>query len=201
MSRFLVRRLLQAIPTLLAVSVVVFIIIHLAPGGPMAIYASNPNVDQAELERIEERLGLHDPLPVQYAKWLAGMLTGDWGISYKFGRNVKDVLGERIWPSVQLVGASLLIALVFSIPFGIFTALNRNRGLQYVSNSVAMLGISIPTFWLGMVVLLLFSVRTRIIPTGSNPGIDSVISFRQPPFSPPYTLRAGAATCVPVCWR
>ena len=166
MGRFLIRRLLQAVPTLLAVSVVIFAIIHLAPGGPMAIYASSPNVDQAALDRIEERLGLNDPLPVQYAKWLSGMVTGDWGMSYKFGRDVKDVLGERLWASIQLVAASLIIALVFSIPFGIFSALNRNRGVQYLTNGLAMLGVSIPTFWLGMVVLLLLSVKTRIIPTG-----------------------------------
>jgi peptide/nickel transport system permease protein len=150
----------------LAVSIVLFVIIHLAPGGPMAIYATDPNVDQAELERIEERLGLNDPLPVQYVKWLFGMVRGDWGISYKFGRDVKEVLADRIWPSIQLVAASLLIALVFSIPFGIFSALNKNRFVQYLSNGVAMLGVSIPTFWLGMVVLLFLSVRIRIIPTG-----------------------------------
>ena len=166
MGRFLIRRLLQAIPTLLAVSVVLFTIIHLAPGGPMAIYATDPNVDQAELDRIEERLGLNDPLPVQYVKWLSGMLTGDWGVSYKFGRDVKEVLAGRIWPSVLLVAASLIIALVISIPFGILSALSKNRAVQYGSNAVAMLGLSIPTFWLGMVVLFLFSVRARIIPTG-----------------------------------
>lgn len=166
MSRFFIRRLLQAVPTLLAVSLVLFGIIHLAPGGPMAIYATDPNVDQAELDRIEERLGLNDPLPVQYARWLFGMITGDWGISYKFGRDVKDVLSDRIWPTMQLVLTSLIIALVLSIPFGIFSALNKNRFVQYFSNTVAMFGVSIPTFWLGMVVLLFFSVRTRIIPTG-----------------------------------
>jgi len=166
MGRFLIRKLLQAIPTLLAVSVVMFIIIHLAPGGPMAMYATDPNVDQAELDRIEERLGLNDPLPVQYAKWLKGMVTGDWGISYKFGRDVSAVLGDRIWPSIQLVIASLTIALVFSIPFGIFSALYRNRFVQYISNTIAMLGVSIPTFWLGMVILLVFSVKIRVIPSG-----------------------------------
>jgi peptide/nickel transport system permease protein len=132
----------------------------------MAIYAMAPNVDQAALDRIEERLGLHDPLPVQYVKWLGSVLTGDWGISYKFGRKVTGVLGDRIWPTVQLVGTSLLIALVFSIPFGVFSALYRNRGVQYISNAIAMLGVSVPTFWLGMVILLFFSVKTRIIPTG-----------------------------------
>jgi len=166
MGRFLIRRLLQAVPTLLAVSMVLFAIIHLAPGGPMAIYATDPNVDQAELDRIEERLGLNDPLPVQYAKWLSGMLTGDWGISYKFGRDVSDILGERLWASIQLVAASLIIALIFSIPLGIFSALNKNRGVQFATNAIAMLGVSIPTFWLGLVVLLFFSVKMRIIPTG-----------------------------------
>jgi peptide/nickel transport system permease protein len=171
MSRYLIRRLLQAIPTLWAVSIVMFGIIHLAPGGPMAMYALDPNVDQAELDRIEERLGLNDPLPIQYAKWRKGMLTGDWGLSYKFGRQVTAVLGDRIWPSIQLVAMSLFLALVFSIPFGILSALYRNRFVQYLSNGVAMLGVSIPTFWLGMVILLFFSVKIRIIPSGGMMSI------------------------------
>lgn len=166
MSRYLIRRVLQAIPTLWAVSMVMFGIIHLAPGGPMAMYAASPNVDQAALDRIEERLGLNDPLPIQYVKWLKGMLTGDWGLSYKFGRPVTAVLGERIWPSVQLVTMSLVLSLAFAVPLGILTALYRNRLVQYLFNTVAMLGVSIPTFWLGMVILLLFSVRMRIIPSG-----------------------------------
>jgi peptide/nickel transport system permease protein len=143
-----------------------FGIIHLAPGGPMAMYAAAPNVDQAALDRIEERLGLSDPLPIQYAKWLKGMLTGDWGLSYKFGRKVSAILGERIWPSIQLVAMSLILSLAFSIPFGILSSLYRNRFVQYISNSIAMLGVSVPTFWLGLVILLLFSVRIRIIPSG-----------------------------------
>lgn len=145
---------------------VMFGIIHLAPGGPMAMYAMSPNVDQAELDRIEERLGLNDPLPVQYVRWLKGMLVGDWGLSYKFGRQVTAVLGDRIWPSIQLVSASLIIALVFSVPLGVFSALYRNRFVQYIANAGAMLGVSVPTFWLGMVILLYFSVRIRIIPSG-----------------------------------
>jgi len=111
----------------------------------MAMYAMSPNVDQAELDRIEERLGLNDPLPIQYARWLKGMLVGDWGLSYKFGRKVTAVLGDRIWPSVQLVGASLIIALVFSVPLGMFSALYRNRFVQYIANAGAMLGVSVPT--------------------------------------------------------
>ena len=176
MSRYLIRRLLQAIPTLWAVSIIMFGIIHLAPGGPMAMYAADPNVDQAALDRIEERLGLSDPLPIQYAKWLKGMLTGDWGLSYKFGRKVSAILGERIWPSIQLVAMSLILSLAFSIPFGILSALYRNRFVQYISNSIAMMGVSVPTFWLGLVILLLFSVRIRIIPSGGmmTIGVEGV---------------------------
>jgi peptide/nickel transport system permease protein len=132
----------------------------------MAMYAMAPNVDQAELDRIEERLGLNDPLPIQYVRWLKGMLVGDWGLSYKFGRKVTAVLSDRIWPSIQLVSASLIIALVFSVPLGVFSALYRNRFVQYIANAGAMLGVSVPTFWLGLVILLYFSVRIRIIPSG-----------------------------------
>lgn len=166
MVNYILRRVLLAVPTLLVVSMVLFTMLHMAPGGPMAVYASNPNVDQAELMRIEERLGLNDPIPVQYRKWLTGMLTGQWGISYKFGRDVAGILSERIWASLQLVLTSLIIAVIVAVPFGVFSAVNRNRILQYVSNAVAMLGVSIPTFWLGLVILLVFSVRLRLIPTG-----------------------------------
>src|SRR5512133_1837896 len=84
MTRYITRRLLLAIPTLLAVSIILFGLLHLAPGGPMAIYASSPTADPKTLEAIEQRLGLRDPIPIQYAKWLSGMVTGDWGISYKY---------------------------------------------------------------------------------------------------------------------
>ena len=96
MRSYLVRRLLAIVPTLLAVSVVIFLLLHSAPGGPMAVYANNPNVDPADLARLEASLGLHDPYPVQYVKWLGAMLTGNWGISYKYARPVGGILGERL---------------------------------------------------------------------------------------------------------
>jgi peptide/nickel transport system permease protein len=166
MGSYALRRLLQAVPTLLAVSLVLFSILHLAPGGPMAVYASAPNVDQAALEAIEERLGLHDPLPLQYVKWLKGVVTGDWGLSYKFGRPAFTVVAERLWPSILLVGTSLLFSLLLSVPFGLYSALSRNRLTRSLTSVVAMLGVSIPTFWLGLVILLVFSAKLRLIPSG-----------------------------------
>lgn len=166
MTKYLLRRTLLAIPTLLAVSIILFGLLHLAPGGPMAVYATSPNVDPAELERIEERLGLGDPIPVQYVKWLSGIVTGDWGLSYKYARPVTKVVGERISASLQLVGASLIIALVLAIPLGVLSAISTRRGVQHGASILSMLGISVPTFWLGMIILLFFSVKFSVIPSG-----------------------------------
>jgi peptide/nickel transport system permease protein len=160
------RRLLQAVPTLLIISLVIFGILHLAPGGPLAVYASAPNVDQATLERIEDRLGLNDPVPVQYLKWLRGMVTGDWGLSYKFGRPALEVISERLRASVLLVGTSLLFSLALSVPFGLYSALAKNKITRNLTSVIAMLGVSIPTFWLGLVILLVFSAKLRLIPSG-----------------------------------
>lgn len=154
--------------------------------------SSPPNIDQAELDRIEKRLGLKDPLPVQYVKWLRGVVTADWGLSYKFGRKVSGVVGERIWPSILLVTTSLLIALVVSVPFGIFSALLRNRLAQYVSNVIAMLGVSVPTFWLGLIILLFLSVKLRIIPSGGmfTIGKDFELGDRLAHLIPPAAVLA-----------
>lgn len=173
MTRYLMRRLLYAVPTLLAVSIVLFGLLHLAPGGPLAVYAASAYTDPAQLERIEERMGLHDPLPIQYAKWMRGMVTGDWGRSYKYARPALDVVSERILPSLQLVGASLLIALVLSVPVGVVSAMSPRRIVQYGASIVSMIGISLPTFWLGMMILLFLSVKIQLVPAGGMETIGS----------------------------
>jgi len=165
-ATYLVQRLVIAVPTLLVISIILFALIHLAPGGPLAMYAANAQADPAQLEELEPRLGLCDPLPVQYGKWLFGMATGDWGVSYKYAREVNGVIGERLGPSLELMGAALLIALVLSVPFGVVSAVSRSRLVQYLTSLVSMLGLSMPTFWLGMMVLLFLSVRFRIVPSG-----------------------------------
>lgn len=163
---------MEAVPTLLAVSFVLFALLHIAPGGPTAIYASSPYVDRAELEAIEARLGLRDPLPLQYGKWLKGMLTGDWGLSYKYARPARHIVLERIPTTMQLVLAAILVSVVFSIPLGALAAMKQGRLMQYASSIVSMLGVSIPTFSLGILILLLFSVRFDLIPSGGSQTID-----------------------------
>ncbi len=165
MRTFLARRLLAIVPTLIAVSLVIFFLLHAAPGGPMAVYANNPNADPEDLRRIEQSLGLHDPYPMQYAKWLGAMLTGNWGTSYKYARPVGAILSERVLATVELVVASLVIAAFVAVPVGVLAATTR-PALQRAIGAVSMLGVSIPTFWLGIVVLLVFSVKLRVLPSG-----------------------------------
>lgn len=167
---------MEAVPTLLAVSFVLFALLHVAPGGPTAIYASSPYVDRAELEAIEARLGLRDPLPVQYGKWLKGMLTGDWGLSYKYARPARHIVLERIPTTMHLVLAAILVSVLFSIPLGALAAVKQGRLMQYMASIVSMLGVSIPTFSLGILILLLFSVRLDLIPSGGSQTIG--MSFR-----------------------
>lgn len=175
--QYLIRRLVQAVPTLLAISVILFGIVHLAPGGPTAVYATSPNVSPQDLAAIETRLGLHDPLPVQYAKWLRGMVLGDWGTSYKYVLPATQVILPRAWNTLQLMIVTLIISLLFSVPFGVMSATSKQRLIQYGSSVVSMLGISIPTFWLGIMILLLFSVSFRIIPSGGMATIGQDWSF------------------------
>ena len=166
MIRYLARRLMVAVPTLLAISVVLFAMLHLAPGGPMAVYAIGSDSDPELLEAMEQRLGLRDPLPVQYGHWLVGMATGDWGRSYKYAREVNAVIGERVFASLELMGAALLLSVVLAVPLGALSALSRHRFLQHVASVVSLVGISVPTFWLGLMILLLFSVTLRVLPSG-----------------------------------
>ena len=176
MRTFLARRLLAAIPTLGAVSIAIFLLLHSAPGGPMAVYANNPNVDPEDLKRLEQSLGLHDPYPVQYAKWLGSMLTGNWGVSYKYARPVSAILGERLGATLVLVLASLTIAAAIAIPVGVIGATAR-PAIQRAIGAVSMLAVSVPTFWLGIVVLLFLSVKVRWLPSGGMATIGADFSL------------------------
>lgn len=168
MAAFIVRRLLAAIPLLLGISLVLFILIHLPPGGPADIYAGSPTANAADLARMTENLGLNDPLPVQYLKWLRGMAVGDWGSSYKDGRPVTTAILERLPATLELTLTALLLAIALAVPIGIFTATEARRGTRYAVNVFTILGISAPTFWTGLMVIMLFAGRLGWIPAGGR---------------------------------
>ena len=166
MTAYATQRLLQGLLVLLAVSVVMFGIIHLAPGGPMAMYASSANADPQQMERIERQLGVRDPLPTQYVRWFSSMLSGNWGVSYRDGQPVTTVVGERLPATVLLMGTALLLALAVAVPLGVLGAVSRRRAVRALLSLFAIGGMSIPTFWLGLMILVIFALQLRWIPTG-----------------------------------
>ncbi len=165
------RRLLQAVPLLLLISVLVFALLHAAPGGPLAIYLENPNVRPEDIERLRRSLGLDRPLPVQYLSWLRGFVVGDWGFSFSDGRPVTVRLGERIPATVELIVASLLLSLLAAIPAGILSATRRRSFLDRGVAAVTMAGISLPTFWFGLLLQLLFAVSLGWLPSSGRTSL------------------------------
>jgi peptide/nickel transport system permease protein len=164
--RFAIRRLAQAIPLLVIVSVLVFALIHAAPGGPLSLYLDNPNVRPEDIERLRRAMGLDQPLGVQYLAWLGAFVRGDWGYSYADGRPVLERMLERLPPTLELVGVATLVAVGVSMTVGIAAALRR--GADRAASVVAVAGLSIPVFWLGLVLQLLFSNALGWLPSSGR---------------------------------
>ena len=163
---FVVRRVLQAIPLLIGISLAGFVLLRLAPGGPMAVYAQNPNMTEADMRRIERILGLDQPVHMQYLKWATGMASGELGFSYRTGRPVGEIIRERVPATLQLMGIAYAIAIVLGLVTGIVSAIRRRSVFDYVATTGAMIGLSVPTFWFGLVVIIVFAGGLRWIPSG-----------------------------------
>lgn len=168
------RRVVAALPLLLIISVGVFGLIHLIPGGPLAVYLSSPGVRPEDLERLSRALGLDQPLWRQYLQWLAGFVRGDWGYSFSDGRPVFDRVAERLPATLELMGASLILALVVTLPLGVLPAVSRRWSSLSV---ISFAGISLPVFWFGLVLQLVFAVGLGWLPSSgrTTPGDGGVI--------------------------
>jgi peptide/nickel transport system permease protein len=175
-GRFLARRCLQALPLLLAISVLVFVLIHAAPGGPLAIYLANPNVRPEDIERLRRALGLDRPLWVQYWSWLTAFVRGDWGYSFSDGRPVLTRIAERLPATLELATVSLAGALLVTLPVGIASAVKRGRWFDRASTALATAGISLPAFWFGLVLQIVFAIGLGWLPSSgrSTPGADDL---------------------------
>jgi peptide/nickel transport system permease protein len=166
MRTFLVRRLLQSLVVLLGVSFVVFFILFLT-GDPAAVLLP-PEASAEDIRLFRERMGFDDPFFVQYGRFLAGALRGSFGESIRHGEPAFDLVVERMPATFELAGAALLIALCLAIPAGIVSAVRRNSVLEYVATVVALLGQSMPTFWLGIMLILFFSVQLQWLPSSGR---------------------------------
>jgi peptide/nickel transport system permease protein len=164
--RFIGRRLLQSLPLLLVISLLVFALIHAAPGGPLSLYLDNPNVRPEDIERLRRAMGLDRSLPEQYLSWLIAFVRGDWGFSYADGRPVFTRIMERMPATLELVGVSTFVALIVALPVGIAGAVNR--GFDRVSSVLAIAGISLPVFWFGLVLQLVFASALGWLPSSGR---------------------------------
>lgn len=172
MSRYLFSRLLQAALLLLGVSIVGFTLMHLAPGGPLALYTLNPTVTAMDIERIKIQFGLDQPLYIQYLKWAGGMFTGNWGYSFFGGQQVREIVFDRLPATFLLMGTSLMLALVIGVAIGLFAAMRRNSGFDYASAVFAMVALSLPTFWFGLLAIFVFAQTLGWFPAGGIRDTD-----------------------------
>jgi peptide/nickel transport system permease protein len=139
---------------------------HLAPGGPLAVYTLNPTIQAQDIERIKIILGLDQPLHIQYWKWATGMLTGHWGFSFFGGRPVLDIILERFPATLILMGSALSVAIILGLGVGILGAVKRYSIFDTLATSGALVALSFPTFWFGLMAIFLFAINLRWLPSG-----------------------------------
>ena len=173
MKSYLLRRFWQSLLVLFGVSVVVFLILHLT-GDPAALLLP-PDATAEDLAKFRTAMGFDDPVAVQYLRFLKGAVRGDFGESLRHGEPAMALVLERLPATFELAGAALLVALCLAIPAGIVSAVRRNTSVDYVSTVVALLGQAMPTFWLGIMLILVFSVRLNWLPSSGRGGFEHLI--------------------------
>ncbi len=166
MFKYIIKRSLQAIPLLIGVSIIAFSIMHLAPGGPLSVYTLNPSITAQDIDKIKVILGLDQPIHIQYVKWATGMFTGNWGTTFFGGRQVFDVIVERIPATFLLMGSAMSIAIIIGMCIGILGAFKRYSVFDYLATTGAMVALSFPTFWFGLMAIYIFSLKLGWLPSG-----------------------------------
>ena len=164
MSRYLTRRLLIAIPSLLGISVVLFTVLALAPGDPFEELATNPNVPPEVRANLRFKFGLDDPIYLRYLHWLAAMLQGDWGFSFASRVNVDDLILQRLPTTLFVIGSSQVLALMVALPVGVYAATRPYSLFDQVANTLTFVGFSLPTFFTGLLFILVFSIQLDWLP-------------------------------------
>jgi peptide/nickel transport system permease protein len=168
LGKYLLARSLQNLVLLVLVSIIGFGVLHLAPGGPLAQFALVPGMSQADIARIAHQMGLDRPLPLQYWEWFSRLLTGDWGRSYRDSQPVLAVIGSHLGATLELMVAATLIAVLLGTWIGVMGAIRRYSLFDYLATIGAMVALSIPTFWFGLITIYLFSVELGWLPAGNR---------------------------------
>lgn len=185
MRAYMLRRVVHMIPVLWGVATLVFFSLRLIPGDPAVVLAGE-HASAAQINRMRQELGLNKPLPIQYVEFLDHMVTFQLGVSIRTGRNVSQELIENLAPTVELSVAALIIALIVGIPAGVFSAIRRNSVLEYLTMAGSMLGICMPVFWIGLMLIYWLGARAGWFPLSGT--VSSGISI--PPVTHFYTIDA-----------
>ncbi len=196
MFTFLARRILIAIPTILIISMFVFSLQKLLPGDPILVMAGEDR-DPATMEVLRAKYHLNDPVPVQYAAWLGGALHGDLGISLRSNEPVAGLIVQKLPVTLQLALMAMSFALVIGLPLGVLAAVKRNGPVDYLVSILALVGLSVPNFWLGIMLILLVSVKLGWLPaSGYQPFLTDPILSLKTMLMPAFVLGNALAASV-----
>jgi peptide/nickel transport system permease protein len=174
---FILRRLLAAVPVLLIITFATFFLMQLLPGGPLAAYENNPEISQKDIERLRHEMGLDRPIPVQYWAWLKNFVQGDWGYSFTTKRPVLTEIWDRLPNTLYLTGISLIVALIIAIPAGIISATRQYSLFDHITTSLAYIGRSMPVFYSGLLLIIIFSIWLRWLPSGGMQTLGTRFSL------------------------
>jgi peptide/nickel transport system permease protein len=164
MSRYLIRRILIAVPSLLGISLVLFAVLALAPGDPFSELATNPAIPPSVQAALRAKFGLDDPIAVRYLHWLAAMVHGDWGFSFVSRVNVDTLILQRLPVTLAVIGASQVLALLVALPVGVYAATKPYSAFDQIASTLAFIGFALPTFFTGLVFILIFSIQLNWLP-------------------------------------
>src|ERR1043166_930568 len=164
MGRYLLRRLLIALPSLIGISIVLFTVLALAPGDPFGELATNPNVPPEVREALRVKFGLDDPVVVRYLRWLVAMMHGDWGFSFVSRVDVDQLILHRLPTTLFVIGSSQILALMIALPVGVYAATRPYSIFDQIANTLAFIGFSLPTFFTGILFILVFSIYLDWLP-------------------------------------
>ena len=179
MTRIILRRMMVAVPTIILVSMLVFALQKLLPGDPVLTMAGEER-DPAVLEYLRDKYRLNDPIPVQYFAWIGQVVQGDFGISLRTDAPVTELIAQKLPVTIQLAAMAMVFALLIGIPAGIIAAVRKGTTVDYAANVFALSGLSIPNFWLGIMLILLVSVEWRLLPASGyvSPSQDLWLSLK-----------------------
>ena len=165
-------RLLQMLIVLIGISFLTFLLTFISPGDPVRdMYISMGLIpDEQLIAETREQMGLNDPFFTQYFRWLGNCLKGDFGTSFSWGKPVVSLLASRLWPTLKLALMSMIIMLVVAVPLGVLSAVNQNKPIDYIVRAITFFGVSVPNFWVGLLLILVFCVKLKLLPVVSSGG-------------------------------